>query len=127
TRLLALLHRDLHPPPLLGALGALAGAQLTLGGSRAPPSAPQIANVLVRRRRGGVREQDEIFSLPPDGSSVRSLGSPPPLQGISGGGPQISGGPPPPHQPLTFRLRLSAAEWAARAAVTPPYQLRPPR
>ncbi|KAM9257771.1 elongator complex protein 5 [Morus bassanus] len=101
TRLLALLHGDLHPPGLLQALGALASTQLTLGGPPPAPGAPRLAGVLSRPRRGGPRQK-------------------------TSGSPGDSGGWAPPH-PLTFRLRLSAAERAARAAVPPPYQLSSPR
>ncbi|KAF1417720.1 hypothetical protein FQV23_0006803, partial [Spheniscus humboldti] len=78
----------------------------------------------------------ESFTLLPDGS-LRSLGTPPPAPeeeeegrgtpaARTPGSPGDSGIRAPPH-PLTFRLRLSAAERAARAAVPPPYQLSPPR
>ncbi|GAB0201199.1 elongator complex protein 5 [Grus japonensis] len=131
-RLLALLHGDLHPPALLRALGALASTQLTLGGAPpATPGAPRLASVLSRPRRGGVSQKDESFTLLPDGS-LCSLGVPPPAPEEGSPPPAAptlgssgdSGGRVP---PLTFRLRLSAAERAARAAVTPPYQLSPPR
>lgn len=153
SRLLALLHEDLHPPGLLRALGAMASTQLTLGGS---PSPPRLVSVLSCPRKGGVRRkvgewggdggtirgappmppqilplpQDESFTLLPDGS-LRSLGGAPPPALEEEGGPRMTassgdfGGPPP--RPLTFRLRLSAAERAARAAVPPPYQLSSPR
>ncbi|XP_074991150.1 elongator complex protein 5 isoform X2 [Calonectris borealis] len=122
SRLLALLHGDLHPPGLLRALGALASTQITLGGPPPGPGAPRLASVLSHPRGGGGRQKDESFALLPDGS-LRSLGGPPtPTPGCPGD----SGDRAPPH-PLTFRLRLSAAERAARAAVPPPYQLSPPR
>ncbi|XP_075345432.1 elongator complex protein 5 isoform X1 [Mycteria americana] len=135
SRLLALLHGDLHPPGLLRALGALASTQLVLGGPPPSPGAPRLASVLSRPRGGGTgRQKDESFTLLPDGS-LRSLGVPPPAPGGGEeeeeeggrrrqGTPRDSGGRAP---PLTFRLRLSAAERAARAAVPPPYQLSPPR
>ncbi|KAF1597832.1 UNVERIFIED_CONTAM: Elongator complex protein 5, partial [Eudyptes pachyrhynchus] len=135
SRLLALLHGDLHPPGLLRALGALASTQLTLGGPPPGPGAPRLVSVLSRPRRGGGTQKDESFTLLPDGS-LRSLGTPPPAPeeeegrgtpaARTPGSPGDSGIRAPP-APLTFRLRLSAAERAARAAVPPPYQLSPPR
>lgn len=78
--------------------------------------------------------QDESFTFLPDGS-LRSLGvpTPPPEEDRRSpsmaqipGSPRDSEGRAPSH-PLTFRLQLSAAERAARAAVSPPYQLSPPK
>ncbi|TRZ06506.1 hypothetical protein HGM15179_020601, partial [Zosterops borbonicus] len=57
-RILALLHQDLHPPALLGALGGLARAQLVLEG-RPSPSSPTVP--------GG---------LPPSPSPPRLWGTP---------------------------------------------------
>ncbi|XP_072704773.1 elongator complex protein 5 isoform X2 [Ciconia boyciana] len=92
----------LPPPRLCQALGAL------LGG---PPSSGRELHPPARR----------LPALP---------GGAPPRAGGGGGGgggggeaPRGFGG----RAPLTFRLRLSAAERAARAAVPPPYQLSPPR
>ncbi|XP_033928149.1 uncharacterized protein [Melopsittacus undulatus] len=127
-RVVALLHEDLHPPSLVRALGAMATAQLVLGGpapmatplSQATP--PRLVRVLTRPRRGGGTQKDEAFTVHPNGT----LGVPPPLLATEGegGGPSPtppSGGAP---SPITFRLRLSGAERAARAAVTPPYEHR---
>lgn len=169
SRLLALLHEDLHPPGLLQALGALASTQLILGGAPPGPGTLRLASVLSRPRRGGIRQkvgvggrghprshggsqcpqsgcpwpppqssspppQDESFTFLPDGS-LRSLGvpTPPPEEDRRSpsmaqipGSPRDSEGRAPSH-PLTFRLQLSAAERAARAAVSPPYQLSPPK
>lgn len=131
--LVALVHEDLHPPPVLRALGALASTQLIVGGAPPTPPAPQnppmgpprLIRVLTRPRRGGVTHKEETFTLHPDGT----LGVPPPITAMEGErgpppSPPTSGGPP---QPITFRLRLSEAERAARAAVPPPYQLSAPR
>ncbi|XP_029862784.1 elongator complex protein 5 [Aquila chrysaetos chrysaetos] len=85
---------------------------------------------------GGPPAPDESFTLLPDGS-LRSLGvptptpeeedgRPPPSVARTPGSPRDSGGRAPSH-PLTFRLQLSAAERAARAAVPPPYQLSTPK
>ncbi|XP_049648501.1 elongator complex protein 5 [Accipiter gentilis] len=134
SRLLALLHEDLHPPGLLQALGALASTQLILGRAPPGPGTLRLASVLSRPRRGGIRQKDESFTFLPDGS-LRSLGvpTPPPEEDRRSpsmaqipGSPRDSEGRAPSH-PLTFRLQLSAAERAARAAVSPPYQLSPPK
>ncbi|XP_069738562.1 elongator complex protein 5-like isoform X3 [Phaenicophaeus curvirostris] len=132
-RVVALLHEDLHPPSLLGALGGLAATQLRLGGAPPPqkllgghPGTPQhrVLSIRSRPRRGGPCETVEAFTPLPDGS----LG-PPPVLGApprAAPPPRGFGGPrPPPAPPLTFRLRLSPAERAARAAAPPPYLHRP--
>ncbi|NXW92123.1 ELP5 protein, partial [Alopecoenas beccarii] len=123
-RVLALLHEDLHPPPLLRALGGIASTQLFLGG---PPGAPRVARVVTRPPR----MKDETFALLPDGSlgapqerpPTRTPGSPGDLRGPprTPGSPGDLGGP----SPITFRLGVSAAEQAARAALTPPYRISP--
>ncbi|XP_014118152.1 PREDICTED: elongator complex protein 5 [Pseudopodoces humilis] len=52
-RILALLHQDLHPPPLLGALGGLARLQLILGGPPETPGAPRSLRLLRDPQKGG--------------------------------------------------------------------------
>ncbi|XP_058678907.1 elongator complex protein 5 [Ammospiza caudacuta] len=118
-RIVALLHQDLHPPPVLGALGGLARAQLILGGPPETPGAPRRLRLLRDPQKGGGPLQ-ETLTLLPDGS----LGGPPPP------GPSPNWGDPkkpqnapkcPKMTPLTFRLGLSGAERGARAALTLPY------
>ncbi|XP_064557468.1 elongator complex protein 5-like isoform X4 [Zonotrichia leucophrys gambelii] len=118
-RIVALLHQDLHPPPVLGALGGLARAQLILGGPPETPGAPRRLRLLRDpQKRGGPLQ--ETLTLLPDGS----LGGPPPPD------PSPNWGDPKKPQnapnvgvrtPLTFRLGLSGAEQEARAALTLPY------
>ncbi|XP_062456758.1 elongator complex protein 5 [Rhea pennata] len=120
TRVVALLHGDLHSPGLLAALMAQAGAVVALGPVPPLPGGPRHATVLSRSRGGVLNAKDEYFCLLPD-CSLQVLGEVPgsPLPGARRGG-----GLPPPQallSPLTFNLRLSAAERAARAAVPPPY------
>nr|XP_031363588.1 elongator complex protein 5-like [Lonchura striata domestica] len=127
-RIVALLHQDLHPPQILGALGGLARAQLILGGPPETPGAPRRLRLLRDpQKRGG--PQQETLTLLPDGS----LGGPPQTEPPpSPGDPSPNWGEPETPQkspnfggtPLTFRLGLSGAERAARAALTPPYLLR---
>ncbi|NXY91103.1 ELP5 protein, partial [Alcedo cyanopectus] len=127
-RVLALLHQDLHPPGLLRALGSLPSTHLTLHGPPHPgPGTPRLVSVFSHPKKLGVTRKDETFTLLPDGS-LRCLGvlregegeeRPPPNR--SGGSPTLQG------TPLPFRLRLSEAERAARAALPPPYQISPPR
>ncbi|NXO01116.1 ELP5 protein, partial [Rhinopomastus cyanomelas] len=130
-QVLALLHQELHPPGLLQALEGLASIQLILWGTHQLGS-PCLVTISSPPRRGGGTHKDETFTVRPDGS----LGVAPPFpkleemgvwsSGATLGTPQGGGGRTPPH-PLTFRLQLSAAERAARAALTPPYQLSPTR
>ncbi|XP_074713863.1 elongator complex protein 5 isoform X4 [Strix uralensis] len=134
SRLLALLHGDLHPPGLLRALGALASTQLTLGGPPPDPGTPRVVSVLSRPRRGGVRQQDESFTLLPDGS-LRSLGVPPPRAAGGGGGGETpprgfggSGPPTPPHLPPAA-VSGRAGGTGGRAPpvpAQPPQEINPP-
>uniref|UniRef100_A0A674H409 Elongator complex protein 5 n=1 Tax=Taeniopygia guttata TaxID=59729 RepID=A0A674H409_TAEGU len=52
-RIVALLHQELHPPHLLGALGGLARAQLILGGPPETPGAPRRLRLLRDPQKGG--------------------------------------------------------------------------
>ncbi|XP_071656252.1 elongator complex protein 5 isoform X2 [Patagioenas fasciata] len=117
-RVLALLHEDLHPPPLLRALGGGASTQLLL---HPPPrnGAPPLARVIARPPR----LKDETFTLLPDGT----LGPPPPTARTPGSPGDVKGPPRTPGSPggVPFRLALSAAERAARAALPPPFRIGP--
>lgn len=89
-RVVALLHRDLHPPPLLQALGgALSPTRLILG----EPRPPNIRHVVLIPRGG--RPKAELFRLLPD-LSVLPVGTPPQV-GAAGGGGDEAHPPSPPH------------------------------
>ncbi|XP_068785473.1 elongator complex protein 5 [Struthio camelus] len=118
SRVVALLHGDLHPPGLVAALAAQAGAVVALGPAAPPPGAPRRAAVLRRSRGGAVAAKEEYFSLLPD-CSLQPLAEPPPTP--PGGAPGRRGPRGGAAAAVTFRLGLSAAERAARAAVPPPY------
>ncbi|XP_072704772.1 elongator complex protein 5 isoform X1 [Ciconia boyciana] len=79
SRLLALLHGDLHPRAAAGAGGP--GQHPARPGGPPQPRRPRLVSVLSRPRGvGRGRQKDESFTLLPDGS-LRSLGVPPPAPG----------------------------------------------
>ncbi|XP_072776739.1 elongator complex protein 5 isoform X3 [Taeniopygia guttata] len=63
-RIVALLHQDLHPPHILGALGGLARAQLILGGPPETPGAPRRLRLLRDPQKTGGPLQERPRSGP---------------------------------------------------------------
>ncbi|XP_074839083.1 elongator complex protein 5 isoform X2 [Carettochelys insculpta] len=123
SRIVALLHGDLHPPGLVETLRALSWAVVGVGpapegvGSRG--DAPQLATTLQRKGSGTIVQKEEYFCVLP-GFTLKALGEPP---GSAPPDPAIN--PPSAADPttsLTFNVRLSEAERRARDRVQLPFQ-----
>ncbi|XP_053114779.1 elongator complex protein 5 isoform X2 [Hemicordylus capensis] len=126
TRLLALLHRDLHPHGELETLHSLAGVvvMLELAPETMPrgDGVPQTAVMLHRKRRGQVVRKKEYFVVLPS-LDLKPLHEP------SRDAVSIKEGPEDckvstaadPTANLTFNLRLSEAERQAKESVPLPY------
>ncbi|XP_067411863.1 elongator complex protein 5 [Emydura macquarii macquarii] len=122
TRIVALLHGDLHPPGLVETLCSLAQAVVGLG--PAPEAvghrgdAPRLASILQRKGSRKVLQKEEYFTVLA-GFALKALGEP------AGDAPPDED--PDPHSAadptanLTFNLRLSDEERQAREGVPLPF------
>ncbi|KAL8177059.1 UNVERIFIED_CONTAM: hypothetical protein K2H54_041412 [Gekko kuhli] len=124
TRIVALLHGDLHPLGQLEALYALAHVVVKV--APAPEAVPggdgaaRVAAMLHRKRGGKVVQKREFFEVLPNWV-LRSLGELP-EDGLSGEEEAQVPATADPAANLTFNLRLSEAERRAKEAVPLPYQ-----
>ncbi|XP_060111725.1 elongator complex protein 5 [Heteronotia binoei] len=124
TRIVALLHGDLHQQGQLEALHALAPAVVKI--VPAPEGVPRgdeaarVAVTLHKKRGGKVMKKKEYFTVLPNWT-LKCLGELP-VGGLS----RAADAPVPatadPAANLTFNLRLSEAERRAKEAVPLPYQ-----
>ncbi|XP_070582733.1 elongator complex protein 5 isoform X2 [Erythrolamprus reginae] len=125
VRIVALIHRDLHPPAQLDVLKTLARLVVTLqpgqGSRRGGDGTPQTAVVLHRKKGNQFLQKTELFSLLP-GFGFNFLGQLP-SKGVSTVDEErrettaID-----PTAGLTFNLCLTEAERQARESVPLPYQ-----
>nr|XP_042703699.1 elongator complex protein 5 [Chrysemys picta bellii] len=122
TRILALLHGDLHPPGLVETLRSLARAVVGVGpapeGVGSGGDTPRLASMLQRKETGKVLEKEEYFTILA-GFTPKALGEP------TGSVPRDEDTDPhsmaDPAANLTFNLRLSDTERRARDGVPLPF------
>ncbi|XP_043393530.1 elongator complex protein 5 [Chelonia mydas] len=122
TRILALLHGDLHPPGLVETLHSLARAVVGVGpapegvGSRG--DVPRLASMLQRKGTRKVLKKEEYYTVLA-GFTPKALGEP------TGSMPQDEEAESPsaadPTANLTFNLRLSDTERQARDGLLLPF------
>lgn len=122
TRILALLHEDLHPPGLVETLRSLARAVVGVGpapeGVGSGGDAPRLASMLQRKGTGKVLRKEEYFTVLA-GFTPKALGKP------TGSMPRDEDTDPhstvDPAANLTFNLRLSDTERRARDGMPLPF------
>ncbi|ETE58306.1 Dermal papilla-derived protein 6-like protein, partial [Ophiophagus hannah] len=126
VRIVALVHRDLHPPAQLDVLKTLARLVVALQpgprSGRGVEGTPQTAAILHRKRGNQLLQKTELFSILP-GFGFKFLGELPP-KGVSREDEAEEGREPTAVDPtarLTFNLRLTEAERQARESVPLPY------
>ncbi|XP_072833300.2 elongator complex protein 5 [Pogona vitticeps] len=126
TRLVALLHGDLHQPGQLETLHALAHVVVSLKPEQETihvgTCAPRVAVILDRRKGRKVTQKKQCFTIL-SGFALKDLGEPP-TAGVSGEEGLEESKPAATADPtahLTFNLHLSEAERRAKESVPLPY------
>ncbi|XP_074926562.1 elongator complex protein 5 [Chelonoidis abingdonii] len=122
TRILALLHEDLHPPGLVETLRSLARAVVGVGpapeGMGSGGDAPHLASMLQRKGTGKVLKKEEYFTVLA-GFTPKVLGEP--TGSVSRDEDADPHSTVDPAANLTFNLRLSDTERRARDGMSLPF------